>query len=140
VTGLPPVTCAGTRKDGQPCGVTLNLSPTTGLCLQHDPERAVERAVMHETGGYASRISRREAKAAAPPTVPKAPTTIEEAESFASWLTHAVCSGKIDAKVAQVAAGCLREFRGAAEKARLEREVRALREELAAARGRMAAR
>jgi len=73
------------------------------------------------------------AKAADPATVPKAPKTIEDAERFASWLTFTVCSGGIDARTAHEAAVCLREFRGAAEKRIMEREIKALRAEIAEA-------
>ena len=132
-----PMTCGdsgGVTKTGLPCRCTLNLSPVTGRCLQHDETRMAERAAMRSAGGTATSASRRLAKAADPATVPPAPKTIEDAEKFASWLTFTVCSGGIDARTAHEAAVCLREFRGAAEKRIMEREIKALRAELAAAR------
>jgi len=123
----------GITKAGAPCRTTMNLSATTGRCVQHDPERAAERAAMQSAGGTAAKVAKVRAKAADPSTVPNAPQTIEDAERFASWLTHAVCVGGIDARTAHEAAVCLREFRGAAEKRIMEREIKALRAELAAA-------
>ena len=102
--------------------------------MMHDPDRAAERAAMHSAGGDAAKVSKRLAKAADPATVPGAPKTIEDAEKFASWLTHAVCVGEIDARTAHEAAVCLREFRGASEKRIMQRELQGLRAELAAAR------
>lgn len=124
----------GITKAGTPCRCVMNLSPTTGKCLQHDEERAAERLSMRSAGGHAAKEAKVRAKAANPATVPKAPKTIEDAEKFASWLTHAVCVGEIDARTAHEAAVCLREFRGASEKRIMERELKALRQELAAAR------
>jgi hypothetical protein len=127
----------GRRKDGAPCGSVLNLSPVTGQCLMHDAARVTERAAMRSAGGAAAKMAKVKAKAADPVTVPGAPKTIEDAEKFASWLTHAVCVGNIDARTAHEAAVCLREFRGASEKRIMERELKALRAALAdAKRGR----
>jgi len=123
----------GTTRAGMPCRASLNLSPVSGLCIQHDPDRADSARAVRVAGGQASGTKRRLAKAALPDGVPKAPKTIEDAENFASWLTHAVCVGEIDARTAHEAAVCLREFRGAAEKRIMEREIKALRKELAEA-------
>jgi hypothetical protein len=100
----------------------------------HDEARAAERAAMRSAGGAAAKQTRTRGKAADPSVVPPAPKTIEDAEKFASWLTFTVCSGGIDARTAHEAAVCLREFRGASEKRIMERELKALRAELAAAR------
>jgi hypothetical protein len=127
----------GLTKAGTPCGVAMNLSATSGLCVQHDPARVAERAAMRSAGGHAAKVAKVRAHAADPSIVPAAPKTIEDAEKFASWLTHAVCTGKIDARTAHEAAVCLREFRGASEKRIMERELKALRAALAdAKRGR----
>ncbi|HLA88892.1 MAG TPA: hypothetical protein VJL28_00490 [Gemmatimonadaceae bacterium] len=120
-------------KAGAPCRCVMNLSPATGLCLMHDPARVAERRAVRSAGGDASKVAKVKAKAADPATVPKAPKTIEDAERFASWLTFTVCSGGIDARTAHEAAVCLREFRGAAEKRIMEREIKALRAEIAEA-------
>ena len=121
----------GVTKSGSPCKSYLNLSDG-GLCLQHDPERAVERRAFHVAGGAAAGVALRKERAL-PPGMPKAPKTIQDAEKFASWLTRAVCAGEIDARTAHEAAVCLREFRGASEKRILEAQVKALRADLAAA-------
>lgn len=127
-------TCGAPTKAGTLCKCSMNISATSGLCMMHDPERKAERAAIHRAGGSASGVARTRAKAADPATVPPAPKTIEDAEKFASWLTHTVCSGGIDSRTAHEAAVCLREFRGAAEKRIMERAIKALRAELAAAR------
>lgn len=131
-TPIPPPTCRGTTKAGAPCRVTLNLSET-GYCIQHDPARHEQRKALWRAGGLASAPAQRLAKAALPEGVPKAPKTIEDAERFASWLTYAVAVGDISPKVAHEVAVALKEFRGAAEKRALEKELKALRLELAAA-------
>jgi hypothetical protein len=125
----------GITLAGTPCRSQLNLSPTTGRCLQHCPERAAERAALHSAGGHASKAADVRRKAADPKTVPKAPKTILEAEKFASWLTHAVCVGEVDTRTAHEAAVCLREFRGASEKRIMAAELKGLRAEVAALRG-----
>ena len=121
----------GVTKAGTPCKSYLNLGES-GLCLQHDPDRVAERRAFHVAGGAASGVALRKERAL-PPGMPKAPKTIQDAEHFASWLTHAVCAGLIDARTAHEAAVCLREFRGASEKRILEAQVKALRADLAAA-------
>lgn len=134
-SGISP-TCGdagGITKAGAPCRCSMNLS-AAGLCIVHDPERAAIRAEMRAAGGSAAAVAKRRRKAADPVKVPRAPKTIEDAEKFASWLTHAVCIGEIDARTAHEAAVCLREFRGASEKRIMEAELKALRAELAAAR------
>ncbi len=125
-----PSVCRGTKVDGTACRTTLGISPD-GFCLFHDPARAEQKKAVAAAGGRARGKNMRVAKAADPALVPKAPKTIEDAEKFASWLTHAVCTGGIDARTAHEAAVCLREFRGAAEKRIMEREIKALRKELA---------
>jgi hypothetical protein len=52
---------------------------------------------------------------------------------FASWLTHAVCSGKIDARTAHEAGYALNVFKAAVEKRDYQREIASLRAEVAAA-------
>ena len=123
----------GITRAGARCRASLNLSPSSGLCVQHDPDRVEVARQLRLTGGRASGLKQRLKKAALPEHVPRAPKTIADAEAFASWLTHAVCVGDIDARTAHEAAVCLREFRGASEKRILEREIKALRQELAEA-------
>lgn len=125
----------GTTQAGAPCRAFLNLNAESGLCLVHDDERIDARQAMRLAGAVANtRAARARRSAEGREGVPSAPQTIEDAERFASWLTHAVCAGEIDARSAHEAAVCLREFRGASEKRIIERELRELRAELAAAR------
>lgn len=132
---LPACGDAGGRtQSGRPCRVYMNLG-ATGLCLMHDASRAEERRAVHVKGALAKGAAVRAARAALPEDCPKAPKTIADAEHFASWLTHAVCIGKIDARTAHEAAVCLREFRGANEKRVLQAELKALRADLAAVKG-----
>ena len=125
--------CKGVRKDGQPCSSTLGLSEA-GLCLNHDALRADAAREVRAAGGRATGAAKRAAKAALPSDVPPPPKNLDDAVKFASWLTHAVCVGTLDARSAHEAGYCLNAFRGAAEKRDLQREIQKLRAELAAAR------
>ena len=129
---IPPRSCQGTTKAGGPCRTTLNIG-ASGYCLWHDEAREAERRAVREAGGVARGAARRLAKAVLPEDCPRAPHTIADAEAFASWLTYAVTTGAIDARVAHEAAVCLREFRLVAEKRIMEREIKGLRADLAAA-------
>lgn len=133
---MPPLSpqCLGTTQAGERCRSTLNIGPT-GYCLAHDPDRVAQRLASRAAGGRASGRRRQLERAGLfkVENTPPAPKTLADAEAFASWLTHAVCAGGIDARSAHEAAVCLREFRSAATARALEKEVKALRAELAAA-------
>ncbi len=66
----------------------------------------------------------RQLRATLPESAPPKPKTIEDAAAYASWLTNAIVSGKIDRETGKVVAIALKEFRGASEKAELERQVK----------------
>jgi hypothetical protein len=100
----------------------------------HDPARETERDAARIRGGTASGVSKRLAKVAEPKLVPKPPKTLEDAVTFASWLSHAVCIGTLDARTAHESAYALNCFKAAVEKRDLLREVEKLRTELDAAR------
>ena len=102
--------------------------------MAHDPARFEEARAMRAKGGVATGISRRKARAANPLFVPKAPQNLEDAARFASWLTHAVTVGTLDARTGHEAAYALRAFQSMVEKRDLLREVESLRAELADAR------
>ena len=123
----------GRKADGSPCGSKLNLSPENGQCLMHDSARTEERLRVTQAGGVASAQAKRDRKTADPDDVPSAPKTLEDAAEFASWLTHAVVVGRLDARTGHEAAYALRAFQAMAEKRDLQKEVASLRHELAAA-------
>ncbi|HVT38312.1 MAG TPA: hypothetical protein VHE78_04685 [Gemmatimonadaceae bacterium] len=119
----------GMTKGGKPCASEMNLG-TTGLCIQHDAARAVERAAVQAAGGKASAVSKRLAKAALPEDCPRAPKNLEDAVHFLSWLSRAVTVGAIDARTAHEAAYALAGFRAAVEKRDLLRKIADLTAEL----------
>lgn len=134
----PEATCGdagGRRADGEPCRSTLGLG-TTGLCLQHDPERANEAHLLRSTGGLAARDAKIKAKAALPDGVPKAPKTLEDAVQWSSWAMYAVATGEIDARTGHEVGYLVNAFKAAVEKRDLLQEIEKLRAELAAARKR----
>ena len=124
----------GTTKAGTPCRCALNLSPTSGLCMQHDPDRQAERDAMRAAGGKASGPAKRRAKAADPAVVPDAPKSLADAVRLASWIVRATLAGEIDVRVSEAATKAVRQFQLGEEKRVLEAEVRKLRAELAEAR------
>lgn len=104
----------------------MNLSATTGRCIQHDEERVAERAAMRSAGGDASRVSKVKAKAADPAKAPKAPRTLDDAVKVASWVTRAVLTGVIDVRVAEAATKAVRQFQLGEEKANMLRRIAAV--------------
>jgi hypothetical protein len=133
MTDLPMrPTCGGTKKSGEPCTSTLGLS-AAGLCLNHDPERAAAAREIRAAGGRATGAAKRAAKETrltAPDDVPAAPRTLDDAVRYFAYLTHAVASGKMDARAAHEAAYSLNGFKAAVEKRDLEREIKALQKQL----------
>ena len=101
----------------------------------HDPERVAERLAIHSAGGAASKKAKTKAKAADASETPNAPRTLADAVAVASWITRAVLIGEIDVRVAEAATKAVRQFQLGEEKRALEGEIKALRAELAAARG-----
>lgn len=124
----------GKTKDGKPCRSPLGLGDN-GLCMNHDPARQADATEVRAAGGRAAGEVRRKARALLPDkaNVPAPPKTLDDAVKFASWLTHAVCVGTLDARSAHEAGYSLNVFKAAVEKRDLQREIAALRAELAAA-------
>lgn len=131
-----PRTCGdsgGRTLAGSPCRSTLNLG-SDGMCIQHSPLREAERAALRVAGGKAAGVAKRKAKAAEPDEVPAEPKSLADAVRIASWVTRAVLIGKIDVRVAEAATKAVRQFQLGEEKARMERELRDLRREVASLR------
>ncbi len=122
----------GKTAAGLPCRSPLGLGEN-GLCLSHDPERKAAAREVRAAGGRAAGESKR-ASRPVPNNVPPPPKTLDDAVKFASWLTHAVCVGTLDARSAHEAGYSLNVFKAAVEKRDLQREIAQLRAELAAAR------
>lgn len=122
----------GRTKRLKHCNVTMNLSPTNGLCLQHDPERKEELYQVRVAGAKARGKKVQKAKAAQG-EVPRKPKNLQDAIEWASWATFAVATGEIDTRVAHEVAVLVREFRMALEKRALEEQVEALKAQLAEA-------
>ena len=117
----------GLTKTGEPCAQGLNLSPLNGLCLQHDPDRAVEALQVVQGAGRASGVSRREARHAAPEDVPPVAKTLEDAVEWAAWAMHATACGRIDDSVGRTISTLVNSFKSAVEKRDLLREIENLR-------------
>lgn len=123
----------GKTQAGTPCRSALGLG-ATGLCLTHDPARKTAAREVRAAGGRAAGAAKRAARVVLPTNVPAPPRTLDDAVKFASWLTHAVCVGTLDARSAHEAGYALNVFKAAVEKRDLQREIASLRAELAAAR------
>ena len=135
-THTPP-TCGaagGMTKAGAPCRTSMNLSADSGLCVQHDPARAVARAAMQAAGGAASKVAKTKAKAAEVHDIPKAPKNLEDAVHWSSWAMHAVASRTMDARTGHEVGYLVNAFKAAVEKRDLLREIEQLRRDLAEAR------
>jgi hypothetical protein len=91
---------------------------------------------MRARGGERAGETRRLEKASQHPDVPKAPRTLQDAVDVASWITRAVLVGEIDVRVAEASCKAVRQFQLSHEKRVLEKEIAALRAELAEARKR----
>lgn len=124
----------GVTKAGTPCRTVMNLSADSGLCVQHDPARAVARAAMQAAGGVAAKEAKVRAKAADPSIVPPVPKNLDDATKYFAWLVDAGATGKMDARSVHECSFALKGFQSALEKRDLLREITKLRAELAAAR------
>jgi len=122
----------GITKAGAPCRSRLNLSPTSGRCLQHDADRAESAHALRIAGGRASGMKQRMARAALPEGAPKAPRTLEDAVRIAAWITRATLVGEIDVRVSEAATKAVRQFQLGEEKRAMQKELVALRTQLAA--------
>ena len=118
----------GRTKDGTLCGIHLNLSPGSGLCLHHDPARSDEQLAVVTAGGHAAHAAR----LADPDDVPPKPETLQDATEYAAWCLHAMTCGRLGHREGRDVLYGLRCYKDLAEKRDLEREVVALRGELKA--------
>jgi hypothetical protein len=121
----------GVTKAGTPCRSTLNLSPTTGRCAFHDPGRVAEVREMRAKGGVAAGRAKQKAKTAQPEDVPAPPTSLDDAVRYFAWITHAVSTGKLDARTGHEAAYSLNGFKAAIASRDIQREMAALQKTVA---------
>jgi hypothetical protein len=128
-----PRTCGATTKAGTSCRSTMNLSPTNGRCLQHDPERIAEARALHVMGAKARGAAAQRAKAADPATVPKPPQTLEDAVQWSSWAMHACATGAMDARTGHEVGYLVARFTEALNKRDLLRKIEELERALATA-------
>lgn len=127
---LATTRCSAARADGSPCRVRTGLDES-GRCIWHsqDPERQRIAEASRKRGGMATaRRHRRTVNAAETPGLLE---TMQDAVRWASWLAHATATGTIDPKTSREVATALREFRGCFHSAALEKQLEALRAEVA---------
>ena len=115
--------CAHVKADGAHCRSVIGISPTSGLCPVHDP---ASRERMRRTRAKGGRATRKGPIVVDRADAPPAPQSLDDAVAFASWLTHAVVIGKIDARTAHESGYCLTQFTSAAKQRDLERRVKEL--------------
>ena len=113
----------GRTRVGTACGASMNLSPTSGLCVQHDPERAEAARALRVEGGRASGAAKRRAKAALPEGVPSAPRSLEDAVQWSSWAMRAIATGEIDARTGHEVGYLIARFAEAVNKRDLEKRL-----------------
>ena len=133
-TPRPAVTCGdhgGRNQQGEACGVAMNLSATTGLCLHHDPARVDEARALYKTGsaaaGRATHLRRIELLTTEPVNLPRAePDTLGRLARWHRWVVRAVATGEIDARTAHEITCSLKELRPVLLNLNLERRVKEL--------------
>ena len=130
----------GVTKSGAACRSVLNLSSTSGRCVQHDPARQSERLAMLQAGGRAAGLAKRQAREAemtaavsGPAGMPTRLETLDDATKLAAWITLACLRGQIDARTAESATKGVRQFQLSREKKELVDRIRILEKALAAA-------
>jgi hypothetical protein len=112
--------CEYIKADGNQCG--QRVSEGNRYCIWHSPTRKKEAAAARSRGGQAAgRNKRKTPPADELPSGP--PETAAEAQQWASWLTWATASGKIDPNTSQRVSTSLRVFLTALEKAEMEQEI-----------------
>jgi hypothetical protein len=110
--------CAGTRKDGAPCGA-LALGPS-GYCYTHDPERTEQRAEARRRGGRNSaKVVRLRG------FLPSRLVPVYEALEAALSEVH---DGELDARRANAMASLARAMATVLTAGELEERVRTLEE------------
>lgn len=121
--------CTAVKGDGERCNVRAGIGPS-GLCVWHDPNRAVEAAAMRSRGGSFPR-----GKTVVPEDLPGGPPeTLEDVILWASWATVAVATGRIDARTSREISSMLTTLRFALERRDLKRQVEALTRQVEALR------
>ena len=125
----------GVTKAGTPCRVRLNLSPTTGLCLAHDPERTEAWRAVRAAGGHATARSEfvRRAASGEPSTAAKLLETLSGLVRMEASIIARTFAGQLDARTSEALTRAVREQRQNLEKRDLLVSVTALRRELKAA-------
>ncbi len=131
----PPVgaTCGaagGVTRAGSPCRCRLNLSPASGLCVQHDPERVEAAQALRVAGGAASGKRAQAEKAALPEGMPGTPKTLDDAARLAAWISNAILTQQIDARTGEAATKAVRQFQLCEKERGLERKVKDLEAKL----------
>jgi hypothetical protein len=129
-------TCVHVKDDGSRCGQWQSLSPVNGKCIWHDPERSKEAATARRRGGIgASKFSRavkaRAAQVVHPADAPPPPATLQDCATWASWLAHAVVTGRLDARTCKEGVTAINSLRGSVEKLDLSARTARLEAELA---------
>ncbi len=139
-TPRPAVTCGsngGINERGEACGVAMNLSPTTGLCIHHDPKRVDEARALYKTGGAAAtratHLRRIERMTTTPENMPRfKPDTLERLAAWLQWTVTAVGTGQVDARTAAEMTRALQQLRPVLTSIGLDRRVKELERELRA--------
>lgn len=125
--------CVGRTRRGR-CTIRANLrvgEDGRPLCIWHDPERKATASRMRRKGGRRHQLKElRRAQRVPPP-----PVTLDDAVRYASWITHAVATGALDARKGQIVVKAIeafnRSFALAGKVRELEATVRELKKRLA---------
>lgn len=125
----PALQCQGTKADGSPCGQVTSVSPTTGLCIWHDLERAVEATAARRRG--AERTNSREPQPDDVPPPPE-PKTLDDVCAWLSWVTVALARGQVDKSVATGCTYALQNLKAALSMRELEAKYKALAQRIEA--------
>ena len=125
----------GRTRSGFPCRQTMNLSPTTGLCIWHDLTRGDERKALHAAAvaasARASHLRRIERQVTTPDNMPRfEPDTLERLAKWHQWASRAVGVGEVDARTGDSICRHLKELRPTLIQLGLEKRVRELEAEL----------
>ena len=134
----PAITCGsngGKNERGEPCGTAMNLSPTSGLCVHHDPARVDEARALYKTGAAAAaratHLRRIERQVTTPDNMPREePDTLARLARWHRWVVRAVATGLVDARTAREITGSLKELRPVLVQIGLEKRVKELEAEL----------
>lgn len=125
----PPYTrCRAIKAGGERCKGRLNLS-VTGLCLFHDPERAVEAREVRLRGSQRSIEVDAELRGSCPSPTTKV-TSLEDVAEHMDWAIRAMECGAIDGKTGREIVYSLDRLRATIRDKELERKFRALQAEL----------